>query len=104
MLDPVEIKKMFIEHLEEQIIAEVKSCVDFDGERQNLHNALQLCRLLRNLRQQRMIEDLLVKLAKLQPRKKFHIKTEQPLNCHHYKTGEPTNIIRDNYSDDVVYK
>ena len=104
MLDPVEIKKMFIEHLEEQIISEVASCVDFDGERQNLHNALQLCRLLRNLRQQRMVESLLVKLAKLQPRKKFHIKTEQPLGCHHYETGEPTNIIRDDYSDDVVYK
>jgi len=99
-----EIKKMFIEHLEEQIISEVVSCVDFDGERQNLHNSLQLCRLLRNLRQQRMVESLLVKLAKLQPRKKFHIKTERPLNCHHYETGEPTNIIRDDYSDDVVYK
>jgi len=104
MLDPVEIKKMFIEHLEEQIIAEVRSCVDFDGERQNLHNALQLCRLLQNLRQQRRIESLLVKLAKLQPRKKFHIKTEQPLGCHHYETGEPTNIIRDDFRDDVVYK
>ena len=104
MLDPVEIKKMFIEHLEEQIIAEGRSCVDFDGERQNLHNALQLCRLLRNLRQQRMVESLLVKLSKLQPRKKFHIKTERPLSCHHYETGEPTNIIRDDFRDDVVYK
>ena len=104
MLDPVEIKKMFIEHLEEQIIAEVRGCVDFDGEKQNLHNALQLCRLLRNLKQQRMVESLLVKLAKLQPRKKFYIKTLYPLNCKHYKTGEPTNIIRPDINDPVVYK
>ena len=90
MLDPVEIKKMFIEHLEEQIITEVRGCVDFDGEKQNLVNALQLCNLLQNLRHQRRLETLLVKLAKLQPRKKFHIRTLWELDL-----GLPSNIIRD---------
>ena len=84
-----EIKKLFIQHLEEQITTEIVSCVDFDGEKQNLENALQLCNLLRNLRHQRQLETLLVKLAKLQPRKKFLIRTLWELDL-----GLPSNIIR----------